>query len=158
MQGATKMTSSIPGNGESQTAPPDPPASPAPVRVLRRTTDDRVIGGVCGGLGRYFGIDPIMMRLLFVLFALAGGSAVLAYIVLWIVVPEERPGDNVGELGEPSIHLDMTRGWQALGFILVVAGTALFAEQVIPGIDRIVWPIVIIAAGIGLIVHGGAKR
>lgn len=56
---------------------------------LRR--QDRVIAGVCGGLGAFFGINPFWFRLLFVLLALPGGvPGVLPYIVLWIVMPQRR--------------------------------------------------------------------
>jgi phage shock protein C len=48
---------------------------------LRRSTDDKVVAGVCGGLGRYFGVDPLFFRLAFVVLAIGGGSGVLLYIV-----------------------------------------------------------------------------
>lgn len=59
------------------------------IKRLYRSRRDRMIGGVCGGLGEYLGIDPTIVRLLFILFGLGGGSAILAYLILLIVVPEE---------------------------------------------------------------------
>ncbi len=59
---------------------------------LYRSTRDRMVAGVCGGVAEYFKVDPTLVRLLFVLFALAGGPGALAYIILWIVVPEEQAG------------------------------------------------------------------
>lgn len=56
---------------------------------LYRTEDDRMLGGVCGGLGEYFDVDPVLIRLLWVAFTLAYGSGLLAYIIFWIVVPEK---------------------------------------------------------------------
>jgi phage shock protein C len=56
---------------------------------LYRSTTDRMVAGVCTGLAEYFNVDPTLVRLLFVIFALAGGPGLLAYIVLWLVVPEE---------------------------------------------------------------------
>jgi phage shock protein C len=56
---------------------------------LYRSRDDRMIGGVCGGLGEFFGIDPTWMRLLFVLLTIFGGSGVLVYLVMLLIVPEE---------------------------------------------------------------------
>lgn len=56
---------------------------------LYRSRSERMIAGVCGGIGEYFNIDPTLVRLLFVAFTLAGGSGVLAYIIFMIVVPEE---------------------------------------------------------------------
>jgi phage shock protein C len=59
------------------------------VKRLYRARHDRMIGGVCGGLGTYLGIDPTIVRLLFVLFAFAGGPGIVAYLIMLIVVPEE---------------------------------------------------------------------
>ena len=56
-------------------------------KEIRRSMDNKVIAGVCGGLGEYLNIDPIILRLLFVLaflFALSGG---LIYIISWIIIP-----------------------------------------------------------------------
>jgi phage shock protein PspC (stress-responsive transcriptional regulator) len=46
-----------------------------------------VIGGVCGGLSAYFNVDPVIFRLLFVIFFFAGGASILVYVILWIVLP-----------------------------------------------------------------------
>jgi len=57
---------------------------------LYRSRDDRIIGGVCAGLGKYLNIDPTVVRLLFVLGAFFGmGSLVVIYLVLLLVIPEE---------------------------------------------------------------------
>ena len=56
-------------------------------RLIRRR-DDRMIFGVCSGLGYYFDIDPVIVRLLFVLLAVAGGHGVLIYLILAILMPE----------------------------------------------------------------------
>lgn len=59
------------------------------VRRLYRSTDDRMIAGVCAGLAEYIDIDPTIVRLLFVLGLLAGGATFWAYLVMMLVVPEE---------------------------------------------------------------------
>ncbi len=59
-------------------------------QVLRRPTDDRVIGGVCGAFGRYFGIDSTLLRLLWVLFAIFAGVGLPVYLVAWWVIPDEE--------------------------------------------------------------------
>jgi phage shock protein PspC (stress-responsive transcriptional regulator) len=60
-------------------------------RRLYRDPDHRVIGGVCGGLGAYFNMDPVILRIIFVaLLFLTGGTAFLAYIILWIAVPKAK--------------------------------------------------------------------
>ena len=65
-------------------------ASTAPsVNTLRRSRDDRWIGGVCGGLAKLSGLESWILRLLFVVAALFGGFGVIPYVLLWIFVPTE---------------------------------------------------------------------
>lgn len=54
---------------------------------LYKSSTNKVICGVCGGLGEYFNIDPAIIRLLMVIFCLAGGSGVIAYIIAAIIIP-----------------------------------------------------------------------
>ncbi len=57
---------------------------------------NRVIGGVSAGLGDYLNIDPVIVRVLFIVFTLINGLGLLLYIILWIIVPEEPlPANNV---------------------------------------------------------------
>jgi phage shock protein C len=57
---------------------------------LYRARDDRMLGGVCGGLGEYFDVDPVLMRLVFVAgTVLSGGLGLAVYVLLWIIVPKE---------------------------------------------------------------------
>ncbi len=58
-------------------------------KKLYRSNKDKMLGGVAGGLAEYFAIDPTLVRIIFVVSLFAGGAGVLAYIILWIVVPEE---------------------------------------------------------------------
>lgn len=60
-----------------------------PKKKLYRSRTDRKIAGICGGLGEYFGIDPTLVRLLFVLGLVFVGGTLLAYIILAIVIPQE---------------------------------------------------------------------
>lgn len=69
----------------------------APQNRLYRSEKDRVIAGVCGGLGDYFKIDPTIFRILFVLITIFGGSGVLLYIILWIVIPSESKVKQISE-------------------------------------------------------------
>jgi phage shock protein C len=55
---------------------------------LMRSTTERMIAGVAGGLGEYFNMDPTLVRLIFVLLALAGGPGLILYLILWVVMPE----------------------------------------------------------------------
>lgn len=64
-------------------------AAPA-VRRLTRSTDDRMVAGVCAGVARHLGVDPTLVRLLTVLGVVFGlGSVAVAYLVAWIVLPEQ---------------------------------------------------------------------
>lgn len=60
-----------------------------PYKRLWRSRKDRKIAGVCGGLGAYFKVDPVWVRITFIIFLLLGGSALLVYLLLWILVPLE---------------------------------------------------------------------
>ncbi len=59
-------------------------------RRLYRDPDHRVLGGVCGGLGAYFNMDPVILRIIMVVLFLLNGIGLLAYLVLWIAVPKAR--------------------------------------------------------------------
>ena len=73
-------------------APPPPSTAPSQPRLLRRSTDDKVLGGVCGGIARYLGVDTVVIRLLAVVLAIVGGGAgLIAYLIAWIVIPKDRP-------------------------------------------------------------------
>ena len=72
----------------------DPPPSvgpspgPAPKR-LYRSRSERMIAGVCGGVAEYFGVDPTLVRILALATFLIPGSGVIAYLIAWVIVPEE---------------------------------------------------------------------
>jgi phage shock protein PspC (stress-responsive transcriptional regulator) len=76
--------------GATPPAPPPPPPPPGPrPHVLRRSRTDRVGAGVAGGLGEYFGLDPVLFRVLFAVAAFFGGAGILAYVLAWAAIPEE---------------------------------------------------------------------
>ncbi|MDQ4090998.1 MAG: PspC domain-containing protein, partial [Actinomycetota bacterium] len=66
---------------------------------LTRSTDDKVVGGLAGGLGRYFGIDPVVFRIAFVVLTLAGGSGIVLYLVGWLMIPDDAGGNPLRRLG-----------------------------------------------------------
>jgi phage shock protein C len=59
---------------------------------LTRSASNKVIGGVCGGLGEYFGIDPVIVRLIFVALVFAGGMSILLYPIMWLIMPVSTTG------------------------------------------------------------------
>ena len=114
---------------------------------LYRSVTDKAIAGVCGGLAHYFNIDPALVRLAFVVFALAGGASVLLYIVLWIAVP-------VGE-GTPAVALG-DRGHEVLATVLIAIGALWLLANF--GVFTFInwafaWPLVLIAAGAALLLR-----
>jgi phage shock protein PspC (stress-responsive transcriptional regulator) len=64
----------------------------ASIKKLYRNSDDVIIAGVCSGLATYVGIDPIIIRLIFILSVFLGGAGVVAYLILWLVMPEAKTG------------------------------------------------------------------
>jgi phage shock protein C len=56
---------------------------------LFRSKKSRILGGVCGGIAEYFDVDPTLIRLAWILFSLAYGSGIIAYIIAWIIIPEK---------------------------------------------------------------------
>jgi phage shock protein C len=55
---------------------------------LTRSTENRMIAGVCGGIAEYFRVDPTLVRLGLVAFTLLGGAGIFLYVILWLVMPE----------------------------------------------------------------------
>jgi phage shock protein C len=62
---------------------------PQPYKKLYRSRKERMIAGVCGGLATYFGIDPTWIRIFFILFFFVGGAALMAYLIMWVIMPLE---------------------------------------------------------------------
>ncbi len=116
-----------------------------PPRLYRSATD-KVIGGVCGGLAAYFKIDPVIVRLAFVLFALAGGASVLLYIVLWIAVPigDSVPVVSHGQTAETTAMILIGVG---MVWLLANFGVFRFINW------SVVWPLVLIALGVALLLR-----
>lgn len=62
---------------------------------LTRSTNDQMVAGVAAGIARYFNVDPTIVRLIFVITALSGGPGLLAYLIMWMVMPEDIGGQKV---------------------------------------------------------------
>jgi phage shock protein C len=143
---------------------PEPAANPPPPaegpgasdgfqarqRVLRRLRDGRIIVGVCTGLGRYLGLDPLLLRLAFVVLTLANGVGLLVYVVAAIVIPPERPGEFAGPATPPEAAL----GRLVVGGVLVAAGAMLLLDQLTPVTGRVLWPLAVVAIGATILLKG----
>jgi phage shock protein PspC (stress-responsive transcriptional regulator) len=141
---------------------------------LYRSTTDRMLGGVCGGLGGYLALDPILLRLFFVLLTLAGGSGVLIYLLLWLLIPAGAPGELTAEPTRSgaeafaerarSLGDDMRTSLQnghpqavlLIGAVLVVLGVLFLVENLHIGWlywlnAGVLWPVLLIVGGAALI-------
>jgi signal transduction histidine kinase len=118
-----------------------------PAPVLRRDTEHRVLGGVCSGLARHLGVDPLIVRVAFVAAATAGGVGVAIYALAWVFVPA---GDAPGR----ALRLGTGRGTVeiAIGVALLALSVLLTARAL--GLlfsDVVVWPLTLVAAGAALL-------
>ena len=59
------------------------------IKKLYRSRTNKILGGVCGGLAEYFNIDPVLVRILWVLFIFAFGTGILAYLIAWLIIPKK---------------------------------------------------------------------
>lgn len=149
-----------------------------PKRFYRSRTD-RKIGGVAAGLGEYFVMDPMIIRLLFVVLMFAGGGGFLIYLILWIVTPEKPMEFGSGSSNSPydpaqpsqpaqdpdnftSKPVDTTttptsqrpKGSLIGGLVLITLGVLFLADEFFPNFDfGDLWPVVIIVIGVGLLIN-----
>lgn len=95
-----------------------------------------------------------MVRIAFVVLTLAGGSGVLAYLVAWLIIPEE-PLDANSPVTRPSPDAPTLR--MAAGALLVLVGLSWLLDQLVPTLGRIAWPVALMVIG-GAIILAGARR
>jgi phage shock protein C len=138
-----------PGPDPPPPQPPPPPGDRGP-RVVRRSRDERVVAGVCGGVGRYLGVDPVLLRIAFIILALANGLGVIAYVVAWVAIPEEQPGQAPG----PPAETRRETGRLVLGGSLVVLGLVLLLDRLAPDLDELFWPVAVVAVGVAVMLVG----
>jgi phage shock protein PspC (stress-responsive transcriptional regulator) len=137
---------------------------------LYRSRNNRILAGVAGGIGEYFNIDPVIVRLIFVILTFGQGSGILAYIIGWIVIPEEPPHETEdkkeetadtasSELKKTNHALTESRAPQegedrpkyVIGTMLIIIGAILLVQNLI-GFHfwRLFAPLVLV--GIGLVI------
>ena len=149
---------------------------------LYRSVENRYIGGVCSGLAKYFNMDVVIVRLLFFLAMIIGGGGLLAYIILWIVVPEE-PIDNYfvkDEFGQENSSVNSNpedikyshkkqkspdnpeqshKGNLVGGLILLTIGLMFLIDNFIPNIYfSDLWPFILIIAGVAVLLNSNKKN
>lgn len=143
-------------------------------KKLYRSKNNRIIFGVCGGLGEYFETDPLIVRILFVILSLLNGAGIIAYLILAVVVPEDekekKSKKNDVETGEKTEIVEELKSgsWfksakNIFGLIIVLIGLNVLFEQVFQyspfsWIDwGIVWGLLIILIGSRIILGSNKK-
>lgn len=127
----------------------DTPRTHAPGRQLRRRTTDRVIGGVAGGLGDYFNIDPLLFRIGFVGLIIFGGAGLVLYLIAWLLLPDW--GQDLSPVEAVIRRIGMTPGRIITIAVLAVALLLLINSWNtgfnLSGQSGVLWAAVIIATG-----------
>jgi len=93
-------------------------------KKIYRSQKNKVIGGVCGGIGEYFDIDPVLIRLIFIILFFSFGIGFLGYIIAWIIIPE-KPLDNASievDKDEKTIKRQKEKRTKVVGYILFGLG------------------------------------
>lgn len=123
---------------------------------------EKLIGGVAGGIAEYFGIDPTIVRLLFVVGLWANGITVALYIAGMIIIPERPLGDEYGYEDEASGMEGLRRAARsftdsnnpkALGILLIGVGAVLLLRLFVSLDWSIILPVLLVLAGIALLVR-----
>jgi phage shock protein C len=152
---------------------------------LFRSTTDKKIGGVCGGLAEYFDIDSLLVRLLFIILVIVAGGGVLLYIILWIITPEkpaftdqaqtppkmdepnpnpEAPKETYSARPQETPYTHGTpdrrhKGSLIGALVLITLGALFLADEFIPHLNfGDLWPIILIVIGIGLLLNSVTGR
>lgn len=145
------------------------------MKRLYRSRSDRMLGGVCSGIGAYFSIDPTIVRLVFALLALANGLGVLLYVLLWLIMPLEGQEHQsardalhtgAGELAEraramgeelrSAMQGSQTQTSALIGMALIIVGAIFLLQNLdIPWLRWVrfetLWPLLLIALGVALL-------
>ncbi|GAB4116260.1 MAG: PspC domain-containing protein [Candidatus Caldatribacteriota bacterium] len=154
-------------------------------KKLYRSRKDCMLGGVCGGIAEYFNIDSTLVRLVAVLIVLMGGAGVIAYIIAWIIIPknpeqESNPDfekkeeikdkitqgakDMVEEVKErfekKDIETNSEKNRKILGGIIIIAlGSLFLVNSFFPWVQwGKLWPIILIALGISIMIQAFIKK
>lgn len=139
---------------------------------LYRSRINSIFGGVCGGLGDYFNLDPVIIRALFAIAFFAGGGGLLVYIVLWIVTPlqpipfggsaaqteQTKSGDEANSTSFTQEKNTKSNGSLWAGLILIAVGSIFLVDRFLSQI-RLgdFWPLILVAVGAVLIVNSFQK-
>lgn len=125
-------------------------------RKMYRNPDDKIIGGICGGIGTYLNTDPVWFRILFILFALTFGIGFLVYLALWIALPSAATESQKKEMYGSSYNLAISGGKEKKPYTATTdVGNAF--NEVFRAIGKVLFVIVriiLIITGIALVLAG----
>jgi phage shock protein C len=133
---------------------------------LYRSSENRLIAGVCGGISEYFDVDPTIIRIISVLVCLFGGAGILAYVVAIIIIPKREGGTIHSSCSdaEPGIDKESPKNpdnvsrnntsSNILGVILVILGLFFFARQFFHINFLTMLAIIFVVSGILIIIKG----
>jgi phage shock protein PspC (stress-responsive transcriptional regulator) len=129
------------------------------MKHMYRSHSNRVIGGVCGGLGHYFNIDAVLIRLVWLLLILFGGVGLILYLIAWLIIPWEPEVEEAEDTSVLMGAASKARFWW--GLVLVAMGVLLWAGQfrfvywpMIPGVrldSRDFVPLALLLVGVYLL-------
>ena len=148
------------------------------VKRLYRSESERVLGGVCAGLGSFLGIDPVFIRIFFIVWTVLGEFSVLIYFLLWVIVPSDtsteadgtfqindlgarfhQMGREIGEITrQPNSELIVFAGVGLIGW-----GVYYLVRRLVPYLDlwaysQYLWPALLIIAGAFVIIRTTRKK
>jgi phage shock protein PspC (stress-responsive transcriptional regulator) len=127
---------------------PPPGATPPPRAPLTRSTDDQVLAGLCGGLGRYFGLDPMVFRIAFVVLTMVGGSGILLYLLGWLLISDDKGGGVLS-------RVKGARNQKLVAAVLAGAGALLLLDELTDDGDV---PFGLVLVGFGALVLWSRQR
>lgn len=128
--------------------------------IIHRSEDNKILGGVCGGIGEYFNIDPNIIRLIFVLLTVFGGSGIIIYLILWVILPSKSQTgisdikEKIHDFAHDMRNNGKNRNLVAYAAILLGIIFLLnnFGFSTFINIDRL-WPLLLIFLGVSIIMR-----
>lgn len=125
---------------------------------LVRSTDNRMIAGVAGGLAEYLEVDVSWVRLIWIFVVLLGGAGILAYIIAWIAIPSQTALQGNDVPVNSSAVQTRSRASFVAGVILISLGIFILLARILSvNIYKYLWPALLIGIGI-YILFGTARR
>lgn len=130
--------------------PPPPPPPPSSTPPLTRSAGNRVIAGVCGGLGAHFRVDPVIVRIAFVALSFAGGLGIVLYVAGWVLIPESGGAKQVWS---PGLTLQRHGGRTVAAGVLLAAGLLALASGLGVAHQGMFWGLGLVGVGVLLLLQ-----